>query len=73
MKIPIVNVQVDERFLTHRLKSTSLAGIITGVLATLLFAYRFYVNHVWSWDLLSVAITFVVVKLTVLAWYALND
>jgi hypothetical protein len=73
MKIPIVNVQVDERFLTHRLKSTSLAGIITGVLATLLFAYRFYVNHVWSWDLLAVAITFVVVKLVVLAWYALND
>ena len=54
---------VDERFLHHRLRSTSTAGIATGVLATLLFAYRFYVSHVWSWDLLGIAATFVTLKL----------
>jgi hypothetical protein len=73
MKIPLVGAVVDERFLNHRLKSTSLAGIITGVTASLLFAYRFYVNHVWSWDLLSVALTFVGVKMAMMAWYLITD
>jgi len=73
MKLPILGSVVDERFLNHRLRSTSLAGIIGGVLAILLFGYRFYVNHFWSWDLFSVAMTIVTVKLTVLAWYRLTD
>jgi hypothetical protein len=73
MKIPIVGGVIDERFLNHRLKSTSLAGIIGGVLAICLFAYRFYVNHVWSWDLLAVAVTFVSVKLAVMAYYLITD
>jgi hypothetical protein len=64
---------VDERFLDHRRRSTSLAGVIGGVLATCLFAYRYYVNHVWSWDLLAVALTFVAVKLAVMTWYYLTD
>ncbi len=41
-----LNRLVDERFLEHRRRSTSYAGIIGGVLAILLFAYRFYVNHI---------------------------
>jgi hypothetical protein len=73
MKLPILGSVVDERFLNHRLRSTSLAGIIGGVLAILLFGYRFYVNHFWSWDLFTVAITIVSVKLTVLTWYRLTD
>lgn len=64
---------VDERFLNHRLKSTSLAGIVGGVLASLLFAYRFYVNHFWSWDLLAVALTIVGVKMAMMCWYFLTD
>ena len=73
MKIPIVGTLIDERFLHHRLKSTSLAGIIGGVTAISLFAYRFYINHVWSWDLFAVAMTIVGVKLTVLTWYRITD
>lgn len=38
----------DERFLMHRLCSTSIAGVVGGVLAILLFEYRFFVNHIWS-------------------------
>jgi hypothetical protein len=63
---------IDERFLTHRLKSTSTAGIATGVLAVLLFAYRFYFDHVWSWDLMAVALTFVGIKMSLMAWFYLR-
>jgi hypothetical protein len=73
MDIPVVGKFVDERFLTHRLRSTSIAGIVGGVLAILLFAYRFYVNHVWSWDLFAVGVTFVGVKLAAMTWYRLTD
>jgi hypothetical protein len=73
MNIPVIGKKIDERFLNHRLRSTSSAGIIGGVLATCLFAYRFYVNHVWSWDLLAVAITFVAVKMALMGWYLLTD
>ncbi len=73
MNIPILGRAVDERFLDHRLRATSLAGIIGGVLAICLFGYRYYVNHVWSWDLFAVAVTIVAVKLSVMAWYFLTD
>jgi hypothetical protein len=69
--IPIKGV--DERFLTHRLRSTSLAGVIGGVTAALLFAYRFYVNHVWSWDVLSIALTIAGVKVAMMIWYRFTD
>ena len=64
---------VDERFLEHRRRSTSLAGIIGGVLALCLFYYRYFVNHVWSWDLLAVGLTFAGVKLAMMTWYYLTD
>lgn len=64
---------IDERFLTHRRRSTSIAGIAGGYVAVLLFAYRFYINHIWSWDLLSVAMTIAVVKVGLMIWYSLTD
>ncbi len=63
----------DERFLTHRLRSTSLAGIIGTLVALALFEYRLVVNHRWSWDLLAVALTFVVIKMSLMAYYYLTD
>lgn len=72
MNIPIVGKLVDERFLNHRLRATSLAGIIGGITAICLFAYRFYFTHVWSWDLFTVAITIVGVKLAVMIWYRIT-
>jgi lauroyl/myristoyl acyltransferase len=56
----ILGAAIDERFLNHRLKSSSLGGII-------------YVNHFWSWDLFAVALTIVGVKLAVMAWYLITD
>ena len=63
----------DERFFMHRQQSTSMAGIVGGVLSICLFAYRYYVNHVWSWDLFAVAVTFVGVKMMLMAWYYITD
>ncbi len=73
MKIPILGTPIDERFLTHRLRSTSVGGVAGGTLAAGLFAYRYYIDHFWSWDLFAVAVAIVVVKLSVLIWYRLND
>lgn len=41
--------------------------------AVVLFEYRFFVNHRWSWDLLAVAVTFVAIKLALMAWYYVNS
>jgi hypothetical protein len=63
---------VDERFWSHRRRSTSAAGVISAVLAILLFEYRYFVDHVWCWDLLAIGVTFVVVKLALMTWYYLT-
>ena len=73
MKIPMLGLEIDERFLMHRLKSSSLAGIVGGVVAILLWSYRYYIDHVWSWDLFAVALTIVGVKVAAMAWYRLTD
>jgi hypothetical protein len=73
MNIPILGKLIDERFLNHRLRSTSIAGVIGGYVAVGLFAWHFYIDHVWNWDLFAVAITLVVVKLSVLTFYLLTD
>ena len=64
---------IDERFLMHRLKSTSIAGVVAGTLAMALFAYHYYVDHVWRWDLLSVGITMAAVKWALMLWFRWKD
>lgn len=73
MIIPIPIGEPDERFLTHRLKSTSIAGICGGLLAVGLWAYSFYALDVWRWDLFAVATTIAAVKLAAMAWFRLTD
>ena len=73
MRIPIVGIEVDERFLRHRQRSTSIAGIAGVVLSIGLFEYDFFVQKVWRWDLLAVAIAFVGVKVGLMIWYYLTD
>jgi hypothetical protein len=72
-KLPILGQFVDERFLEHRRRSTSLAGIVGGLVAICLFEYRFFSSHIWSWDLLAVAVSMVVVKLSLMIWYRFKD
>ena len=64
---------IDERFLTHRLRSTSTAGIAGGVLASLLWFYRFVFDHQLNWDLFAVAVTVAAVKIGLMIWYHLTD
>lgn len=64
---------VDERFLAHRQRATSIGGTAAAVLAICLFAWRLYFDHVWSWDLLAVGLTAVTVKLVVMTWSGLVD
>ena len=64
---------VDERFLEHRRRSTSIAGVVGGYVAVGLFAWHYYVDHVWSWDLLAVALTIVIVKLGLMTWSFLTS
>ncbi|MBZ0112105.1 MAG: hypothetical protein K8J08_06585 [Thermoanaerobaculia bacterium] len=73
MKLPLLGITLDERFLTHRLRSASSAGILTGILATLLFGWRLYIDKIWSWDLLIIASTFVIAKWAFMAWYRFTD
>jgi hypothetical protein len=69
MRIPFLGIEIDERFLEHRRRSTSIASIVGGFVAIGLFAYRYYVDGVWSWDLFAVAAAIVVVKLSLMGWY----
>jgi len=72
-RIPILRKVVDERFLNHRLRSGCFAGIAGGIVADGLLVYRHYVDHVWSWDLLVVLLTIMVVGLALLSWYLIAD
>jgi len=71
--IPFLGKFVDERFLEHRRRSSSIAGIAACLVAIALFEYRFFVNHFWSWDLLAVALTMVGVKMSMMIWYRFHD
>ena len=73
MRIPILGIIIDERFLSHRRRSTSIASVVGGWVAIGLFAYRYFVSGVWSWDLFAVGATIAVVKLASLTWYLLTD
>ncbi len=72
-RIPILNKFVDERFLNHRRRSSSIAGILSAILAVVLFEYRFFFDHIWSWDLLALVLSFVIVKLSLFTWFRFND
>ena len=64
---------VDERFLQHRLRSTSHAGIICAALALVLFLYRYIRHGVLDVELFVLGVTFVVLKYALLLWYRRTD
>ena len=73
MKIPFRSAPVDERFLMHRLRSTSIGGIVGALVAVVLFEYYNIVHDERRWDLAAVAGSMVVVKLALMAWYHFTD
>ncbi|MGA2086049.1 MAG: hypothetical protein ABSG60_11065 [Terracidiphilus sp.] len=72
-RIPILGKFVDERFLEHRRRSTSLAGIAGCLVAAGIFEYRLIVQHVVSWDLFAVVSAMAAVKVAMMLWYGLTD
>jgi hypothetical protein len=72
-RVPFLGKFVDERFLEHRRRSTSVAGLAAVMLAAVLFEYRLFHNHVISWDLFSVVMLMVMVKMSMMLWYRFND
>jgi hypothetical protein len=72
-RVPILGRFVDERFLEHRRRSSSNAGIATCVATVCLFEYRRFRDHVWSWDLLALALIFLAMKMGLFTWYRMND
>jgi hypothetical protein len=72
-RIPLLGKLVDERFLEHRRRASSVAGYAALLVAGALWEYRFFVDHVWSWDLLAVIATFGVVKFSLFFWYRFHD
>lgn len=77
MNIPAVcrtffGFSVDERFLEHRRRSTSFAGTLAALVAIGIFEYRLLHDHIWSWDLLAVPLTFVAIKLAMMVWFRFN-
>jgi hypothetical protein len=69
MRIPLLGWLIDERFLEHRRRSTSVAGQACLVATAALFEYRLFARHVYSWDLLALVALFAVVKFAMFAWY----
>ena len=65
----VLGRQIDERFLAHRLRSTSIASMAGGGLAMGLFIYHEWVHHVWNWELFAIGLTMAVVKQGLMLWY----
>ncbi|HTX40754.1 MAG TPA: hypothetical protein VMD25_02910 [Acidobacteriaceae bacterium] len=73
MRIPLLGVTVDERFLAHRWRSTSFGGMAGALVALSLFEYRWIRYRVWDWGMFSVLLAMAVVKLAFMAWYHFTD
>jgi hypothetical protein len=73
MIIPFFSREIDERFLMHRLKSTSLAGVIGGLVCVGLWAYHYYGHGEFRWDLFAVVATMAAVKVATMVYYRTTD
>lgn len=69
----ILGVSVDERFLEHRRRSTSLAAMAAAVVSLGLFEYELIRHHRFAWELFSVLLVMCVVKIVGMAWYHFTD
>ena len=71
MKVPVIG-PIDERFLTHRLRSTSNGGLAGLLVAAGFFFYNLS-HHVIRWDLFAVVATAATVKMAFMIYYRVTD
>ncbi len=64
---------MDERFIMHRYKSTSHAGVVGAVLMGAWFMYERLAQHQNRWDLLIILGAMAVTKQSLLLWYRHKD
>jgi len=60
---------LDERYLIHRLKSTSAAGMVGAVLMGVWILYQYFKEAVFRWDLMGILLIMGAVKLSLLLYY----
>lgn len=68
MRVPIFGWTIDERFLSHRQRSTSIGGIAGALVAAGLFFYHLIVHDTIEWGLFAVLATVAIVKVAVMVW-----
>lgn len=64
---------LDERYLLHRYKATSHAGVVMAVLVAGFFLYHHLHNQEFRWDLLIPLIAGAVTKLVAMVYYRRTD
>ncbi|HWE87742.1 MAG TPA: hypothetical protein VG267_22555 [Terracidiphilus sp.] len=72
-RIPFLGPLVDERFLDHRRRASSFAGIVAALVAIALLKYRFFRYGIWDWGLFAVIMVFLVLKMGLFFWYRAHD
>jgi len=71
MRVPVIGT-IDERFLTHRLRSTSNGGLAGVLVAGGFFFYALW-HDVIRWDLFTIVATAAAVKIASLVYYRITD
>lgn len=69
----ILGIRIDERFLEHRRRSTSIASLVGAVVAYALFLWHYVASRTIDWDLFAVIAVIAVVKIGMMTWYRLTD
>ena len=64
---------IDERYLLHRLRSTSLAGVVGAILIGGWFFYQFLTRQVLRWDLFVILAVMAVIKVSAVTYYRMTD
>lgn len=64
---------IDERFVLHRYKSTSHAGVLAALIMAAWFWYDWIENDVTRYDFLIVLCSMAVFKLGFMTWYHFRD
>ncbi len=72
-RVPFLGQFVDERFLEHRRRASSLAGFAVLIVAAALFEYHLLRDHLWDWEMFAIVLLFAVVKLSAFFWYRIHD
>ena len=73
MRIPLIGVNMDERYLDHCRRSTRWAVMAGALTAGGWWEYDWFARHFCNWALLSTLAAMLVVKYAGMAWYHFTD